>query len=107
MKTILHIGTNKTGSSSIQESFAAGAAKFSENGIYYPVLDKFVHHTQLSFCFTEPDEMIGIFGRTDNEKIKLSEENAERYWKIIYTDLEGNSYKYFVLKLESGAYSAC
>jgi hypothetical protein len=48
---VLHIGTTKTGSTSIQYALAAARAHLPEQGVYYADTDTDVRHTLLAAAF--------------------------------------------------------
>jgi len=55
MKLILHIGAEKTGSTSIQQALAADREVIAARGILYPRLFGRPHHTQLATAATNPN----------------------------------------------------
>lgn len=50
MRIILHIGTGKTGTSSIQESLFRAREKLLENGILYPDIPGFTNQNFLAMA---------------------------------------------------------
>lgn len=55
MKLILHIGTEKTGSTSIQQALAADREALAARGILYPRLFGRPNHTQLAIAAADPN----------------------------------------------------
>ncbi len=80
MKVILHIGSGKTGTSSIQQSLTDSSGYLLKNGILYPVLDGDVNHNYLTAPFrpATPRGMLQRYGR--REKVI---NRADRLWKIL------------------------
>ena len=80
LRVVFHIGTKKTGSTTLQHTFHAQAPFFRDKGILYPVIGKRVHHTQLLFDIAEKNELPGIFGRNSPEKIARSQDISRDFW---------------------------
>ncbi|WP_422033345.1 hypothetical protein [Roseovarius sp.] len=83
LRIVFHIGTKKTGSTTLQHTFRAQAPLFREKGILYPDMGKRVHHTQLLFDIADDDELPGIFGRNSPEKIARSQGISRRLWEDV------------------------
>lgn len=83
LKIIVHCGTNKTGSTAIQDTFAAKAADLRARGVLYPALDSYTHHTRLLFACLADDEMWGSFGRNDDDKRAAGVRQSLDQWDIL------------------------
>ena len=99
-KIIFHIGTNKTGTTTLQDSFAKSRARLESSGILYPDLSRYTHHTQLIFSVLEDEEYTGAFGRNTPEGVQASKEISERLWSKLEEQVAQSACHTLVLSTE-------
>lgn len=80
MRIIIHAGTNKTGSTAIQETCDKYREDLYKLGILYPSLGKRPHHSELLLAILEDDEYRGNFNRNDPEGRKAGITRSEEMW---------------------------
>ena len=96
MKAFLHIGTEKTGTTTIQHFFAHNRSNLLEDGFLYPYSPGEANHTKLVAFSKEKNEIQGevrkLLGITDSEKVlqfrnefknELAEELAKTQAKTV------------------------
>ncbi|MEM9472164.1 MAG: hypothetical protein AAGA00_09405 [Pseudomonadota bacterium] len=103
MKVILHIGSGKTGTSSIQQSLTDSRGYLLKNGFLYPVLDGDVNHNYLTAPFRPltPRGMLQRYG--SREKVI---DRADRLWKILAKRARRHPHHTLVLSAEALLYLA-
>ena len=101
MKVILHIGSGKTGTSSIQQSLADSSGYLLKNGIQYPVLDGDVNHNYLTAPFrpVTPRGMLQRYG----SRAKVID-RTDRLWKILAKRAKRHPQHTLVLSAEALLY---
>ena len=84
-KLILHIGTEKTGTTSIQNTLKANSELLKNKGILYPSCFKFSNHIEICVAFQNYDENSDLYSVicVGNKK-----ENVENYRKKFLSKLE-------------------
>ncbi|EAR52122.1 hypothetical protein OG2516_18695 [Oceanicola granulosus HTCC2516] len=80
MRIVLHVGSNKTGSTAIQDTCASHRAELARFGLLYPDLGGKTHHSELLPAVLDDEEYRGNFGRTSAEGRTASIERAEQLW---------------------------
>lgn len=88
MRVIFHIGTKKTGTTSLQKSFTNARETLKENGVFYPSISHYPHHTHLLFADCGDEEFPGQFGRTNPSRIEESRTKSLNMWSHMLTDFE-------------------
>lgn len=69
-KLTLHIGTEKTGTTSIQNTLKANYDNLNQLGILYPKCFKLSNHVEMAVCFQtyNPDsELYSVVGLSNNK----------------------------------------
>lgn len=97
-KTILHFGSEKTGTTSIQLVCDKNRILLEELGVYYPSGN---WHCELASCFSNyPENEITniVFGNQNLESLKVRDTN---YIKNLRNELSEKSGKYLLLSCES------
>ncbi|MCB1390641.1 MAG: hypothetical protein KDK12_16105 [Rhodobacteraceae bacterium] len=80
MKTVLHIGMSKTGSTSIQKTLTKYADRLASQGIVYPQLTRQPHHVYLVPAVLQEDEWKREFGVDTPENRARVVQSSERAW---------------------------
>lgn len=83
MRAIVHYGVAKTGTSSLQDSFAHSAAALLDAGVLYPGVTSYPNHTMLLLAVIDPDEMSGAFGRRHPDTRERGRLEAEAAWEAL------------------------
>lgn len=103
-KIVLHIGTPKTGTSSIQQSLFKKRDKLAELGIFYPVIGNMNRHSFLSIPFYStmvPREFWNRFGKDKQEVDKL----AFDFWDQIAKEATEGKHVYHTLLLSGETFA--
>ncbi len=97
MKVILHIGSGKTGTTSIQRSLADRSRHLLRHGILYPVLAGDIVHNYLTveFACDTPRRMLQRFG--SRQRVA---ERSHQLWDLLRTAVQRNSPDTLVLSAE-------
>ena len=85
MKLILHIGTHKTGTTSIQRAFAASRTKLLEKGVWYPQYSDVLGGSKTSYAHLD------IAKALMNEKAQLTKEEAVRFLRELSSSAEARA----------------
>ncbi|WP_422033359.1 hypothetical protein [Roseovarius sp.] len=80
MKVVFHIGTKKTGSTTLQRTLRDQAPFYRSKGILYPEIGEQLQHKQLLFAISEESEMKGIFGFKTSEQVLKAREKSLDIW---------------------------
>jgi len=101
-KVIIHMGPDKTGSSSIQSALDKNRTALLGNGVFYPSGRK---HSQLGSCLS-PDPQQFIFNRLRNRDKTLAEIQAgdEEYFKLFIDALDNTQADTLILSAEGFVY---
>lgn len=100
MRVVFHIGTNKAGSTTIQETLARTSDQLLKDGYYYPYLGNQVSHTRLLFAICDDDEFLKHHGRwSDAPGSRLS---SERLWEEMSATIAAHSPHTLILSSEFG-----
>lgn len=102
MRVVFHLGVNKAGSTAIQATLAQSSDKLLAHGVYFPRLDRVVHHTQLLFAFTDDDEFRKHYRRWTPEGARHSREHSENLWRQIASTIETRKPHTLILSTEFG-----
>lgn len=102
MKILFHVGWNKAGSTTIQESLAASATALARKGIYYPRPDGAVSHTRLLFADAADEEFTRFYGRTTAAGRHASRVRALEMWQSIEREIERTRPTLMILSTEFG-----
>lgn len=84
----LHIGTTKTGSTSIQNVLSRSRAALLEQGVCYPVTPGRVQHTLLVYALMRPEERVRRFRAIDHDGTDGEPGAAEAFLKDFAQELE-------------------
>ncbi len=103
MKVILHIGSGKTGTSSIQQSLTDSSRYLLNNGFLYPVLDGDVNHNYLTAPF-RPATPRGMLQRCGSHEKVI--DRADRLWKTLAEHAKRHPHHTLVLSAEALLYLA-
>ncbi|MCA8880405.1 MAG: hypothetical protein KDA73_10725 [Rhodobacteraceae bacterium] len=96
----IHCGSDKTGSTSIQQTLANARAELEQAGILYPVLGGRADHTPLLLSLTDDDEITEAFGRGDAEGVEKSKAAAEDLWQKLAAEIAGSQAETLLLSSE-------
>ncbi len=98
-RIVLHIGTHKTGTSSIQATCAKGRRVLSKAGICYPRLKNMPTQTLLSVPFFDTYVPRQFFHRFGTEKPAVDVQ-AWSFWQDVHRQLSKKAYHTLVLSSE-------
>lgn len=101
MKVILHIGSGKTGTSSIQQSLSDSSQHLLRNGFLYPVLGGDENHNYLTAPF-RPVTPRGMLQRCGSRENVLK--RADRHWKLLAKSAKHHPHHTLVLSAEALLY---
>ena len=82
MEVILHIGSNKTGSTALQQSLYHHQADLLSCGVYYPDTGR-PNHSNLLLKWIEDDEFRDSFGRHDPNKRDRGASISDDLWRDV------------------------
>lgn len=70
MRALIHIGSGKTGTTSVQEALARSSRQLQANGYLYPVIDRTPNHNYLAAPFKQrqPRRLVQRHGNLENAK---------------------------------------
>ena len=100
MRVVFHIGTHKTGSTTLQETFTRNADVLAEHGICYPSISSYPQHTQLIFADTDDEEFPGSFARRVPEKREAGKVQAEEFWNAVREQVTKSKFEVLLLSSE-------
>ena len=98
-RIVLHIGTHKTGTSSIQATCAEGRRVLSKMGICYPRLKNMPTQTLLSVPFFDTYVPRQFFHRFGTDKAAVDAQ-ARSFWDDVHRQLSKKAYHTLVLSSE-------
>lgn len=81
MRIVLHVGSNKTGSTAIQDTCDLYRKSLSEAGVLYPKIGKNTHHSELLFAILDDEEYRGNFNRSSAEGRAEGVRKSELFWQ--------------------------
>ena len=88
MRIVLHAGSNKTGSTAIQNCCNASRDVLLDAGVLYPKLGASTHHSQLLPAVLDDEEFRGNFNRSDAEGREKGVELSEGLWSDLYDQVD-------------------
>lgn len=97
MKTLhLHIGSYKTGTTSIQQIFCNNRTELSNQRFMYPATGRAADHQLLFFKTQSPEEHWPIKFRSINISKEVLEKELERFYEVLERDLISGSEQHII-----------
>lgn len=101
MRLILHIGTPKAGSSSLQVALDANRSALLKRGILYPAIKRATHHTDLASGLHNPDKMRDIdLRRNGNDPAAVVRKTAAA-WQSVADQMSKHHPETLILSAEN------
>jgi hypothetical protein len=101
MRLILHIGTPKAGSSSLQVALGANRAFLAERGVLYPALGRATHHSDLAAGLHHPDSMREIDLRRNGNDPQAVVRNTQDAWQSVADQVAKHKPETLILSAEN------
>lgn len=100
MRIVLHAGSNKAGSTAIQETLSRSNDRLSASGLLYPRLGDKKHHSLLIPAVLDEDEYLANFSRQDPAKRQSGLVASEALWDCLRKQVDEISPQILLLSSE-------
>ena len=97
---MLHVGSNKAGSTAIQETLSQSNDRLSASGLLYPRLGDKKHHSLLLPAILDEDEYLANFARQDPAKRQSGLVASEALWDCLRKQVDEISPEVLLLSSE-------
>jgi len=101
MRLIIHIGTPKAGSSSLQVALDANRELLAERGILYPAIGRAAHHTDLAVGLHDANAIRGIDVRRYGNDPRAVVRRTEAAWQSIEDQVRRYAPETLILSAEN------
>ncbi|MDT0684539.1 hypothetical protein RM543_17850 [Roseicyclus sp. F158] len=101
MRLIIHIGTPKAGSSSLQVALSVNREVLARNGILYPAIGRATHHTDLAAGLHGADMMRDIDLRRNGGDPRAVEHRTEAAWQSVADQVRRHTPETVILSAEN------